>query len=509
MRATLLGLLIFGTAACADKENTLEGDWFLCTNDDGCTLFDDEGLRFANGTLFELEGAAGVHDRIDSYCSEASIGLYTLEGDQLTLTDTRGSETIDVVFDEDTFSVTISGEQRRYRRVDPARSTGECTGNANAPQIRSFFAAPQRIDAGSMTSLRWVVEKATAIMISQTGADNPIIHSTQLETGAITVGPLSIDTTFELFAASGDGVATERLIVEVETEQRVVFEHAGFVDRMAVDGEHVYFTQPELRSMSRMELDGANVEVLASDIDPVALALHGDTVYFLERFGQVRSVPKNGGAITALATVSTAEGAGRSELQIHGDYLYARPQRAQIERLRLDGAGGVERVANPEAPGGDFTFAGDRLIYFTVKVFDHLLLSAEPDGTDTTTIAIHRDMAVDGALEADTREIFYLVSPATNIDETRVRATALDGITRDLVFTGNQPRHMAIDAENVYWSSEGFTDRITSIPKVGGAEQMIALVNNDFYVTELIAGETHLFWSEWGSAGARIQSVPK
>lgn len=507
MRSRLLVLLLF--AACNDDPPAIEGEWFSCL-DLECTALASYGLRFANGTVFELNGLMGELDPGEVYCSGRSVGLYTLEGDQLTVSDDNGSDTITVVFEDETFFVHLGGEDRRYRRVDPARSTGTCDGPENAPRILSFRATPEKIDAGGSIALSWTVEDATAVTITRRGAIDPIIHNSQQQRGALTVGPLDVDTRFQLIASSGDGVATEDLTVAVETGQEVVFEDAAFVGRMAIDAQHLYFTQPELGAIARMELDGANVETIAAGVDPEAIALDGGALYFLESSGLIRRVTKNGGAITDVATVAvTLEPSFGLQLEVRGEYAYARAHAEFLERARLDGSGVAERIANLGVVGGEFTFAGDRLIYTSVDVFDRLLISADLDGSNTATIAVHRDDTPAGALEADERDVFWLASPNNNLAFTAVRATAIGGGTRDLFTTDGQPRHLAIDGDHLYWSSEGISDRIHTFPKAGGVQRILAQVGSDLAAVELIAGAEHVYWSEWGLAGARIQRVPK
>jgi hypothetical protein len=71
---------------------------------------------------------------------------------------------------------------------------------------------------------------------------------------------------------------------------------------LAVDGANVFYTVPGGQVMSA-PLDGGAASVLTASPEPTAIAVDATNVYWLDRkAGEVRSMPKVGGAVVTLAT---------------------------------------------------------------------------------------------------------------------------------------------------------------------------------------------------------------
>jgi hypothetical protein len=111
------------------------------------------------------------------------------------------------------------------------------------------------------------------------------------------------------------------------------------------------------------------------------------------------------------------------------------------------------------------------------------------DGSAPTELASQQDMP--GSIAVDATHVYWL-------NATQVMRVPIAGGPPEALAQGEfgQFATVAVDATNVYWTNYiGSEDRVTSKPKAGGPENIIAA--NQTYTTGIVSDGTHVFWVTW------------
>src|SRR5262245_7224728 len=133
------GILIACAIGCGDNQAgvplELVGDWFLCDTP-SCSQLKNHGARWDDDGAWVMLQAPGVQclEATGTYCAsphDANRGVYTLDtAGTLEMTDDLGrpASQSTVTFDGATISLAqANGIESIYRRIDPPRSTGDCS----------------------------------------------------------------------------------------------------------------------------------------------------------------------------------------------------------------------------------------------------------------------------------------------------------------------------------------------------------------------------------------------
>lgn len=190
------------------------------------------------------------------------------------------------------------------------------------------------------------------------------------------------------------------------------FIDSGLMIGVAVNGQHIYWTEPVSGEIGEAELNGSDLDkgFITGQADvPWGVAVNDQYIYWTnENGGSIGRAKLNGEEPTEAFITGLDDPAG---LAIDGEYIYwSSYEGTEIGRAKLNGS---EVKAD------------------LIKTTDKL-----------------------GGLAVDGQHIYWANQSATSIGEANLNGTGKD---EDFITTGSEPLGLAVDGEHIYWSNHKST----------------------------------------------------
>lgn len=233
--------------------------------------------------------------------------------------------------------------------------------------------------------------------------------------------------------------------------------------RLAVDGTHVYWTEPSTGSVGRAPKMGGPAEIVAAgEAKPFGLALDADAVYWTTITGNaIRRRAKVGGSPKTLTDLAS----NCTDLALDADAAYW---------SNAIGGGGMGRI--PKAGGAAATL-------FPVE-------------------GIPGSLAVDGA-----SVYVWVADPSTASWPGQPRRVAKAGGATSVLapFDKHGDGRLTVDATHVYWCTSSAGNTLKKVPKEGGVP--VSLASGNYQCGAIAVDATHVYWSDIGEN--RVLRSPK
>jgi hypothetical protein len=208
----------------------------------------------------------------------------------------------------------------------------------------------------------------------------------------------------------------------------------------ATDATHVYFTSEW--SLLKAELDGSNLEVLATEPNGGlrTVAVDATDVYVANYggAGDILKVPKTGGTFTSIAMSSTPWG-----LALDATHVYWSDEDGTVMRVDKDGQNPIQ-IASGDA--GAYGLALDATHVFWASLISGEIKRANLDGTGVTTLATGQTDAF--AMVVDATRVYWLRQSGGGIWSVEKTGGAPKLVTAQPTLWA-----MAIDSSGLYWTA--------------------------------------------------------
>jgi hypothetical protein len=226
---------------------------------------------------------------------------------------------------------------------------------------------------------------------------------------------------------------------------------------IAIDANYIYWTESNQDSMcvKKMGKNGGAAVTLASQY-PFKLTIDASNVYFTDggnglTYGYtVGKVGKNGGSVTPIATgLTTTDG-----IKVYGGYVYW-------------AASDDHRIYKTSISGGGFT--------------------------PVDSISGSFDFAVDST------GIYYVHLDSTGYKGIIKKKTLTGGASTDITSPVELPRDLALDANNIYWTTENGVYRAS---KSGGNVSHVSVTGSPWDIT---IDSQYVYWLD----GSNVRKILK
>ena len=276
--------------------------------------------------------------------------------------------------------------------------------------------------------------------------------------------------------------------------------------RIALDATHVYFTQSQAGTVSRVSHDGTVLQVLAAgQISPSLIALNANGVYWTAQ-DTILGMPLDGGTPVEL-TRSPEFTFFAGDIAVNATHLFWTngESASSIDRVPLEGGlptvlASGDAITNPRAIAID-----DTHVYWSSSsdfngATDSSLMKVPLDGGTVTVLASGLEQVVDIALYGD--QLYFVINTPT------VQSVARVGVEGGPVATlaANHANCISVDSTGVYIGGAGqYKNGVVRYPLDGDGETLV-LGGGAFFPTSIALGTNSVFWS---SALDGIRSTTK
>jgi hypothetical protein len=267
---------------------------------------------------------------------------------------------------------------------------------------------------------------------------------------------------------------------------------AAAADRFfALDSTWVYYTEGKSAEVRRVPKAGGSVEKLCSMtpfLGPTGgtIAVDGGNVYFVDADG-IERVSTNGGTPTLLYATPTNNGIGF--LATNGTYLvwtetHYQTQTVYIGRMSLPGSTATLLVQDADI--GDCPLALDAQSVYFMK--PGTIQTIPVTGGSETTLASTTKTAFVDAIVVDGSDVFW----GDRYPQSDHIHSVSQGNQPSLLWSSTKidPVWLAVDTTNIYMSDFDF--HVYRIPRGGGAETLF--VNTQAFVESLAQDATSVYW---------------
>lgn len=295
---------------------------------------------------------------------------------------------------------------------------------------------------------------------------------------------------------------------------------------IAVGADDVYFTTYESGTVQSVKKSGGAVTTLASgEVRARGVAVNAGTLYWANGDFTADDAGYKGGiwkcALPA-CTARTYVAAGDYDTAyptVHGAFLYfGTGEDDTVMRVPLAG-GGASTVATTARPFG--IAVDDTHAYYTseqANLYRAPLVGGSPEavgptiGPTTGFVAVDDQRVYWAHTDATGNGLVWSTAKATLGGAPTTYGSAQDNVS---------PVGIAVDAENVYWSTAGSVvagvpagdGKVLTCKKVGcGGAPPVVLATGNANGGQLVLDELAVYWVEFGAAGAttgRIRKVAK
>jgi hypothetical protein len=268
--------------------------------------------------------------------------------------------------------------------------------------------------------------------------------------------------------------------------------------RLATDGKNVYFASVYRGAVMQVPVGGGSVTTLASgQVEPMGVAVDSTDVYFTDEgvnaSGAVVKVPIGGGAITTLAAnLPTPDQIALDDANVYFTTITGTPGVMKIAKT----GGTPSRLATATslslAVGGSNVYFGEGSSVVSVPVG-----GGQPATLATADVAPF-------ALAIDSQNLYWTTLGGVGT----VVKQPLDGGAPTTLASGSAPEGVVVDQDTVYFTSPGSSNdgTVSSVPIAGGA--VTTLVTGQS-APEGIALDAHnLYWVDT-QLGAVMRLTPK
>ena len=252
-------------------------------------------------------------------------------------------------------------------------------------------------------------------------------------------------------------------------------------------------------------------------VEVVAITLHGGWVYFGDQAGNVRRVPKIGGAATLLTQVP-----GRTILQIAVDetYVYfetigSLPSDGAVYRVHQEGGPHAALISGIRAVwemvvDDDFLYAVSRgtPTGFNTWESDGSILRVRKDGSEVQTLLSR--LTLPGGLALEDGWLYFTEHGAADGSSGgALRRVPVNGGAVELVAEIARPLDFVRDRDAYYICVRGaIFDEIVRVPRVGGSREWIASQIERPFLQDLhLIGES-VYYVNGPGARNWIEAVP-
>lgn len=273
---------------------------------------------------------------------------------------------------------------------------------------------------------------------------------------------------------------------------------------ITIDNQSVFWTENNVLNgaIKSVPKAGGPVTTLATDVEPVAIAVDSSNVYWIARNngdnGSIKSVPKVGGIPVVLVQgLHNAQNflAADDQYLYFGDGLVGGG--GAIRKVPKTG-GPVVTLVNSGLPNLNTAIAVDATFVYFGDGVGHLL-RVDKNGGTVSVVA----NANPSAIVVNNGVLYWTDSNLNRIQSV----STLGGVVQTLSTDTTGPSNLAVDGFSVFWIEFNFPGAVKSVPLTGGTAVVYATQANTIGIA---LDATNVYWAESTIVNqGKINSHPK